>query len=303
MASESVPVQPNDLVELLCEDIEAFNAWRWANVDTPVDLSEADLAGVRLSGAVLAGATMDRCVLDDAVLTGALLSGVSLVGASLRRADLRQANFSFAELVSAEIMDSKLGGALVRAADLSGACLAAARANEANFTECRLSEADLRDCDLRGAKLRRTALEEEELTLPPDTEDMDAFWARINAEPQGVREGLILFATMIYLGSGQHGEMAPVYSAIAGRLGFSQAEVQALLPQGQIDVRSLEADPPESDWARRTWFSLMIALASSAPIQTIELEVLGHFGDKFGVSNRAMLRWFREELGLSVSMG
>ncbi len=302
MSSDSSSVQPENLVELLRDDLEAFNTWRWANLDTPLDLSDADLAGVSLTGAVLAGATMDRCILDDAVLTGALLSGASLVGASLRRADLRQANFSYAELISADIMDTMLGSALSRAADLSGACLAAARANEANFTECRLSEADLRDCDLRGAKLRRTVLEDEELKLPPDTEDMDGFWQRIQAEPQEVREGFILFATMIYLGSGQHNDIVNVYSAIAGQLEFSQAEVQALMPQGQIELRTLQITPPESDWARRTWFSLMLAMTSAAPIQSIEVEVLGHFGEQLGFSNRAMLRRFRDELGIDVGL-
>ena len=290
--------------ELLLTDVDAFNNWRLSQPDAELDLSEADLRGADLSKAMLAGAKLDHARLDDASLMGAVLAGASCVGTSFRRADLRRANFSFVELFSADLTSTALGSALAQAANVEDACFVAARANEANFKESRLVDVEITDCDFRGAQLKRTALEDAELDLPPTLEDEDegvAFWSRFRAEPLAVREGLALFTGMIFIASGQHADLAPSLSAVVSTLEFDQASFNALMPTGEIDLDAMTIAPPSSDWARRVWLALMCGVASGAPIEPTELQVIGHFGEQFGFTERAMARIMSAELGLEIS--
>lgn len=289
---------------LLLQGAEAFNAWRQANLDAVVDLTGADLRGADLRGALLAGATLDKAQLDDAALTGAILSGASLKGASLRRADLRGACFGFAELVEASLSMSPLGSALVQGAALDGATLEAARAQEARFVECDLTGCDLTDCDLRGADLRRTGRETAAEASPPSLEgDLGPLWARFRAEPLAVREGIFVFGLLVFLSGDQSDEGANVLSTLVDELGFTQDDVDRLSPKGEIVLRDIAIAPPASQWGRRVTLILMAGLAgTSSPVQGQQLDVLGHFGEQLGFSNRAMARILGEELGLSLSV-
>lgn len=293
--------QPTAL--LLRSDVAAFNRWRHASLGVALDLHAADLRGLDLRDAFLAGADLSGAQLDDAALSGALLAGANLERASLRRADLRGACFGRAELVEASLAASPLGGALVRGADLRGADLRAARAEGAVFLDADLRGADLTDADLTDADLRGARLEgATQAPAPPRPDESDAILARLAGEPAPVREGLARFALLLFL-AGDRGEASnSVTTAITTGIGVSPEELQRMLPRGRITLGTIQITPPASDWARRVYFALMCGLASTSSITPTQLEVLGHFGDQFGLTDRAMARLIGEELGLSLSI-
>lgn len=297
------PAAPQPTALLLRSDVAAFNRWRHAHLGVALDLRAVDLRGLDLRDAFLAGADLSGAQLDDAALSGALLAGANLERASLRRADLRGACFGRAELVEASLAASPLGGALLRGADLRGADLRAARAEGAVFLGADLSGADLSDADLSDADLRGARLEgATQGPAPPRPDESDAILARLADEPAPVREGLARFALLLFL-AGDRGEASNnVTTAITTGIGVSPEELQRMLPRGRITLATIQITPPASDWARRVYFALMCGLASTSSITPTQLEVLGHFGDQFGLTDRAMARLIGEELGLSLSI-
>ncbi|MEZ4405091.1 MAG: pentapeptide repeat-containing protein [Polyangiales bacterium] len=303
MSTENT-TEAGDLRALALQGADAFNAWRRANLDATVDLTGADLRGADLRGALLAGAILDGARLDDAALATAILSGASLKGASLRRADLRGACFGFAELIESSLAMSPLGSALMSGASLDGASLEGARAQQARFVECDLTGCDLTDCDLRGADLRRTGREGAADAPPPDFEsDLDALWDRLRAEPLEVREGIFLFGLLVFLSGDRSGEGADVLTTIVEEFGFTQADVNRLSPSGQVVLKDITVTPPASQWARRVTLILMTGLAgTSTPVRGAQLNVLGHFGEQLGFSDRALARVLGEELGLTLTV-
>ncbi len=132
-----------ELLALLAEGRDAWNAAVKYRTSAPADLSEADLTGHRLVGFDLRGADLrgsnlremilissrfDRAVLDEADLTGATLGGVRLRGASLRNAvlratDLRNARLEDADLTGADLQDADLNGCFLVGARLEGAMI------------------------------------------------------------------------------------------------------------------------------------------------------------------------------------
>ena len=92
-----------ELVELLQQGAERWNAWRAKKPEMIIDLSGvglrsldlagADLSGANLSGADLRGASLSGANLVDARLEGANLFKVMLDGADLNRANLSGAQF------------------------------------------------------------------------------------------------------------------------------------------------------------------------------------------------------------------
>ncbi|EDM75236.1 hypothetical protein PPSIR1_26236 [Plesiocystis pacifica SIR-1] len=302
--SDLDPVQAQARDQLLT-DVKAFNAWREANPDFELDLSNADLRGANLRGALLASAKLDGARLDDVALAGASLAGASFVGASLLRADLRGADFGHATLFNAKLNGTALGARLAYAADLTDASLVAARAMGANFSECRLEGADLTDCDLRGAKLSRTMYADVELELPPslddEGEDDGRFWARFSELPLEIREGLALFTGMVFIGAGQQDAHGPLLANIVHTLGFDQASFSALMPSGQINLDAMVIAPPESPWIQRVWLALMCGMAGAGQLNNTVLHVIGHFGEQLGFCDRATARIMGEELGIEIS--
>lgn len=301
-AAKKKPANP---LALLLRGVADFNAWRHRNLGAPLDLAGADLRGLDLRGAFLAGADLSRAQLDDAALNGAILSGATLDGASLRRADLRGSAFGACELVEAELAMSPVGSALLRGASLVGADLEAARASKSSFVECDLARANLVDCDLRESVLTRANLEG--ATRSGEAPDIDtspeAFWARLAAEPQAVRDGIMLFGILVHIGGGNQPGSADVLSSLATSLGLDQDDIDRISPEGPIVLERVTITPPTSQWARRIAFILLTGVAGeTVPVQGMQLQVLGQFGEQLGLTNRAMARIMGEELGLSLSV-
>lgn len=297
------PSTPQTPIARLLAGVDGFNAWRTSHLDAPVDLTAADLRGADLRGAFLVGARMNHCQLDDATLEGATLSGATLDGASLRRADLRGACLGPPELIDAKLSLSALGKALVTGASLRGASLEAARFNDAQMRECDLTDANLTDCDLRGANLKNARVGQKAPKAPPSTdeEDFDALWARLAAEPLAVRDGILLFGLMVHLTGDQNEESGGTLSSIVELLGFTQDDINRLVPDAPILLESQTITPPSSHWARRVVLMVMCGLAgTNDPVQSLQLQALGHFGEQLGFSDRAMARIFSEELGLDL---
>ena len=120
-------------VELLCRDVEAWNAWRKAHPDQTPDLSCAGLCLAGLRRADLIGADLTDADLTQADLTGADLTKADLAGAFLAWADLTLVN---------------LAGASLRGADLRMARLQSAYLLGADFTDVRVAWTAFADVDL-----------------------------------------------------------------------------------------------------------------------------------------------------------
>ena len=125
-------------VEVVKQGAAAIAQWRARNLDTRLDLREADLSGANLS---------------EANLRGAYLCGANLREASLRKVDLYDADLHGADLRGAYLSGADLGEAYLRRADLRGADLRGAYLRGTD-----LSRADLRGACLGGANLREACL-------------------------------------------------------------------------------------------------------------------------------------------------
>jgi hypothetical protein len=84
---------PAHIAELM-KGVDAWNAWRDANLEVDPDLSDANLRGRNLSGANLRGAHLREAGLSKANLSGADLSGANLFWACLNHADLTGADLT-----------------------------------------------------------------------------------------------------------------------------------------------------------------------------------------------------------------
>jgi hypothetical protein len=107
--------EPSHL-DMLKEDVRAWNEWRVQNPSTRPDLTEADLRGAFLQeadlrGANLQGAGLIGTDLRSANLQDANLRGASLEGADLTRVDLREAYFTRTNLQDANLQGAILEGA------------------------------------------------------------------------------------------------------------------------------------------------------------------------------------------------
>jgi uncharacterized protein YjbI with pentapeptide repeats len=106
--------EPSHL-DMLKEDVRAWNEWRVQNPSTRPDLTEADLRGAFLQEADLRGANLQgadlytailpRANLQEADLRGGNLQGAGLIGADLRGANLQEANLFSAKLLDAQVAD------------------------------------------------------------------------------------------------------------------------------------------------------------------------------------------------------
>jgi uncharacterized protein YjbI with pentapeptide repeats len=160
---------PAHIAELM-KGVDAWNAWRDANLEVDPDLSDANLRGRNLSGANLSGrgANLEGANLIEANLSGADLSGAYLSDAFLRGANLSGANLSPAYLEGANLIEANLSGAdlsgayltgaILVEANLAGAILIGASLVQANLTEAHLNGANLQGADLSRANLTGTHL-------------------------------------------------------------------------------------------------------------------------------------------------
>ncbi|MBI4496669.1 MAG: pentapeptide repeat-containing protein [Chloroflexi bacterium] len=103
-------MQRQGWVQLLLNDVSAFNEYRRANPKESVDLSRADLSKAALERAYLGDADLQEATLADANLTKANLSGANLRGANLQRANLTDATLHRADLTGADLRGALVGG-------------------------------------------------------------------------------------------------------------------------------------------------------------------------------------------------
>jgi hypothetical protein len=130
--AEPSKMASKDLLEILRQGVEAWNAWRKDNRD----VLSPDLGAAHLGGANLIEAD---------------LRGVKLRGADLHAADLSEAVLRTADLRAADLRGANLIGATLSGALFDGALLCDANLGAANLRFAHLGEADL-----RGAKLFET---------------------------------------------------------------------------------------------------------------------------------------------------
>ena len=135
-------------LQILKQDVEAWNQWRDQHRDIRPDLTAADLVRADLGEANLRGANLD----------GANLINANLDGANLRRANLRGANLGWANLIRADLSEANLIRTNLTGANLTGANLTGANLTGANLSEADLIRADLIRANLTGANLSRMGL-------------------------------------------------------------------------------------------------------------------------------------------------
>jgi hypothetical protein len=166
-------------LELLRQDVDAWNAWRAKErLITPdlnrANLSEADLRKANLSRANLRGANLRKANLHGASLSGAVLRGADLRRADLRRAVLYQAVLNDANLRGANLSEANLRGASLARANLRGADLSGAILIRTALVGTKLADATLADCRIYGiaawnAKLSAGTIQQG-LIITPDAE-------------------------------------------------------------------------------------------------------------------------------------
>ena len=98
------------LLELIKNDVEGFNAYRSEYTDQEIDFENANLYKANLEGVNLSGAYLKGVNLAGADLRGADLRGANLTDANFYRADLRGANFYRANLKGANLTGADLRG-------------------------------------------------------------------------------------------------------------------------------------------------------------------------------------------------
>ena len=107
-----------ELLELLTNDVEAFNRYRRNYPDQAINFYKAGLWDAKLQGANLQGANLQGAYLEGADLRNAYLRDADLEGADLRGADLEGADLLGADLLGADLL-----GVMFYLAKLKGAKL------------------------------------------------------------------------------------------------------------------------------------------------------------------------------------
>lgn len=156
-------------LDLLKQDIAAWNEWREKYPDIQPDLSGANLSETNLEGANLSKAHLERADLFKAQLKGAHLIEACLEEANLNEACLERANLTMAQLkraylIGAQLKEASLFRTQLKAADLSstlmeGAHLIRANLKRAKLIGTHLERANLSESHLEGAELIEVHLE------------------------------------------------------------------------------------------------------------------------------------------------
>ena len=138
-------------LELLKQDVEAWNEWRSENMDLKPDLRRANLENKDLSGANLTGARLDKARLGYANLSGADLKGAELHLADLRLTDFENADLSRTSLLEANLYGTNLRGAQLKGSNLAHARLYALTLGGTNFFDAHLAKTSFHNVDLSRA--------------------------------------------------------------------------------------------------------------------------------------------------------
>jgi uncharacterized protein YjbI with pentapeptide repeats len=158
-SGEAPTADRDEVLALLRQGPQVFNAWRVAHTDHAIDLARASLAGLMLDHVFLAGAHLAGVDLSGARLMSASLSGADLSDANFTGADLAGTMFGPPDLVDMRIRYAPMGKRLNWGATLRGAVFTGAHLHHTSFQETRLDGVDLRGCDLSTLDLRRTSLD------------------------------------------------------------------------------------------------------------------------------------------------
>ena len=295
-------VTRDELLSLLRQGADAFNAWREINLEADLDLAGVTLKGMALDGALLAGAKLDGAEFARASLRRAVFSGASLAGASFFEADLRGAAFGPPELVKAELALSPLGARLLAGAELAGASFVRARLEGASFRECTLAGVDLRGCDLSAVDLRKASLDGA-LVDGDSGGQGGAGWEALTAQPERVRRSIMQSLLLLGAADGRFAPEEQVFlTAVADEFGFDQAAIDELMPRGHIVLEAFAVEAPEAGEAKGAWLDVMAQFVGiEGTISPAELNVFGHVGEKLGFSDREMSERLSQQLGIEVS--
>ena len=155
----------------LQEGVAAFNDWRDANSDDPIDLS----------GANLSGAVLDQVNFGQADLSNANLSGVKMDSGNLSGANLSGANLSQADLSYSAMSRANLSGANLSGTNLNGVFMSNANLSGANISGAILSSITAKDVNLTGVDLNTAAALTGEISRASTT--------RVVGDMQGVTKG------------------------------------------------------------------------------------------------------------------
>ena len=137
-------------VARLKEGAAAWNAWKQANPDLVVDLSQCSLSGLNLSQFDLRQANLSQSNLFQTDLRSAILEEADFRGSDCRHADLRR----LANCPPTDIRRAKLHHADFRFAVFGGASLQGATGRETQFEGARLEDTDLINADFAGCEFQ-----------------------------------------------------------------------------------------------------------------------------------------------------
>lgn len=139
-----------ELIAILQQGTDHWNAWRLLHAEKFIDLAHADLCRLDLSGADLRNVQLRSARLREVSLTEANLTGAHINGADLTGVNLDEACLNSADLRGAYLMYASARRAHLNGANLNGANLTGANMQGADWTRVLLLETVLADTNLYG---------------------------------------------------------------------------------------------------------------------------------------------------------
>jgi hypothetical protein len=143
-------------------------------------------------------------------------------------------------------------------------------------------------------------------STPDDGAPLDDFdeasLATVVAEPLSVRRSIV--QTLLLVASANDGisaEEARGLSLIAGAFGFGQAEIDALLPRGDIVLEEFPVEVSSVEGVCRAWLSMLIEMAGlDGEVTPMALNVIGYVGGRLGFTGELVASRIHTILGLDV---
>lgn len=154
----AVAKSKEELIELLRQNIKAFNSYR-----KETDYEHLDLSGADLSVANLCRADLTNCNLIDAdlgysYLHSAILKDCNMKELSFGRADMTEADLSGSDLSGADLNNTILYGANLSGIKGKFIILEGAKVREANFSSADLENGNISNLDLNGVNFDKANL-------------------------------------------------------------------------------------------------------------------------------------------------
>lgn len=156
-------ITKEEMIKMLrAEDVEAWNAWRYKDWYTVVDLPHIDLAGLNLEGinfyrAYLTRANLEGCNLKGSHLYMAVLPWANLEGADLTGSKPLMVDMTGASLAGASLDYTKLHGAQLSITDLNNASLRWSSLHSADLSWAVLSRTNFYGSDMNGVTITAIA--------------------------------------------------------------------------------------------------------------------------------------------------